>query len=226
MNNSPAAHPPKPDDGRQEDEGFTLIEILIAIVLVGILSAVAVVGISSLVSKGSSSACEASMDAAKAASAVYFTSNANAYPATFTAVDDRTASTGGSRSGVNVNTAAARRRHAVADAARHAGVAGTELVPDDDAGSAGSADVRLHLSLTSCPPGDVSASRASSCDPMTSDPDRSDERCATADVGETLIEILFTVVIVGLTFTALFSSLGERRATPATPNATASRPTS
>ena len=39
-------------DGEQDDKGFTLIEILIAIVLVGILSAVAVVGISNLVSKG------------------------------------------------------------------------------------------------------------------------------------------------------------------------------
>ncbi len=39
-------------DGRQDDKGFTLIEILIAIVLVGILSAVAVIGISNLVSKG------------------------------------------------------------------------------------------------------------------------------------------------------------------------------
>ena len=39
-------------DGEREDKGFTLIEILIAIVLVGILSAVAVVGISNLVSKG------------------------------------------------------------------------------------------------------------------------------------------------------------------------------
>ena len=54
-----------------EDRGFTLIEILIAIVLVGILSAVAVVGISNLVSKGSKSACGASADAAKAASQVY-----------------------------------------------------------------------------------------------------------------------------------------------------------
>jgi prepilin-type N-terminal cleavage/methylation domain-containing protein len=66
-----------------EDEGFTLIEILIAIVLVGILSAVAVVGISNLVSKGGTSACTASADASKAASAVYFASN-NAYPTTFT----------------------------------------------------------------------------------------------------------------------------------------------
>ncbi len=65
-----------------DDKGFTLVEILIAIVLVGILSAVAVVGISNLVSKGSSSACSATSDSAKAASAVYFASNAK-YPANF-----------------------------------------------------------------------------------------------------------------------------------------------
>ena len=70
------------DSDRDDDAGFTLIEILIAIVLVGILSAVAVVGISNLVSKGSSSACTASADASKAASAVYFASN-NRYPANF-----------------------------------------------------------------------------------------------------------------------------------------------
>ena len=70
---------------RKRDEGFTLIEILIAIVLVGILSAVAVVGISNLVSKGTSSACGTSADAARAASAVYFT-NSNTYPADFLAL--------------------------------------------------------------------------------------------------------------------------------------------
>ncbi len=75
--------------GEQGDKGFTLIEILIAIVLVGILSAVAVVGISNLVSKGSSSACGATRDAATAASAVYYTSQApNTYPTNFTRDDD------------------------------------------------------------------------------------------------------------------------------------------
>jgi prepilin-type N-terminal cleavage/methylation domain-containing protein len=72
-------------DGEQGDKGFTLIEILIAIVLVGILSAVAVVGISSLVSKGSSTACAASLDAGKAGSAVYLAENAT-YPSTLTAL--------------------------------------------------------------------------------------------------------------------------------------------
>jgi prepilin-type N-terminal cleavage/methylation domain-containing protein len=72
-------------DGEKDDKGFTLIEILIAIVLVGILSAVAVVGISSLVSKGGKSACTATADAAKAGSAVYFANYAT-YPADFLAL--------------------------------------------------------------------------------------------------------------------------------------------
>ncbi len=90
-------------DGEREDKGFTLIEILIAIVLVGILSAVAVVGISNLVSKGSSSACTATADAAKAASTVYFAST-SAFPATLSAM-----TTGGQLtlpSGVTVNPSA------------------------------------------------------------------------------------------------------------------------
>jgi len=65
----------------RRDRGFTLVEILIAIVLVGILSAVVVVGVSNLTDKGSASACSASMDAAKTGSIVYFTSTA-AYPTT------------------------------------------------------------------------------------------------------------------------------------------------
>jgi prepilin-type N-terminal cleavage/methylation domain-containing protein len=65
------------------DQGFTLVEIVIAIVLVGILSAVAVVGIGSLTGKGNDAACKSSLDAAKAASVVHFASN-GAYPATLT----------------------------------------------------------------------------------------------------------------------------------------------
>jgi type IV pilus assembly protein PilA len=70
-------------DGEKDDKGFTLIEILIAIVLVGILSAVAVVGISSLVSKGGQSACSATADSSRAASGVYFATNGT-YPINFT----------------------------------------------------------------------------------------------------------------------------------------------
>lgn len=90
----------------RHDEGFTLVEILIAIVLVGILSTVAVVGISSLTSKGSTSACTASLDAAKASSIVYYASNANAYPTTFTQLTAASATTPAALtlpSGVTVN---------------------------------------------------------------------------------------------------------------------------
>jgi prepilin-type N-terminal cleavage/methylation domain-containing protein len=72
---------------RPDDEGFTLIEIVIAIVLVGILSAVAVVGIGSLTDKGSSAACTASADAAKAATVVHFASTGE-YPADLSAMTD------------------------------------------------------------------------------------------------------------------------------------------
>jgi prepilin-type N-terminal cleavage/methylation domain-containing protein len=91
-----------------EDRGFTLVEILIAIVLVGILSAVVVVGISNLTSKGSTSACAASLDAAKAGSAVYFTSN-SAFPTTLTQLTTGTSSVPAALtlpSGVTINSAA------------------------------------------------------------------------------------------------------------------------
>lgn len=73
-----------------DDSGFTLVEILIAIVLIGVLSAVAVVGVNSLTSRGSESACEASLDAAKAATVVYFAAHDNTYPADFTELTDGT----------------------------------------------------------------------------------------------------------------------------------------
>lgn len=75
-----------PDRARR-DQGFTLVEILIAIVLVGILSAVVVVGVSNLTSKGSQSACNASLDASKAATVVFY-ANSVSYPTTFDAMLD------------------------------------------------------------------------------------------------------------------------------------------
>jgi prepilin-type N-terminal cleavage/methylation domain-containing protein len=67
------------------DEGFTLVEILIAIVMVGILAAVVIVGISSLTSKGNSTACTASRDAAISGATVHYT-NTSAYPTTIEAM--------------------------------------------------------------------------------------------------------------------------------------------
>lgn len=106
---------------RQDDNGFTLVEILIAIVLVGILSAVVVVGISNMTSKGSSSACAASLDAAKAGSIVYFASHNNTYATNFTLLTTETPAVGAIPaipaaltlpSGVTVNAVDAAAPHA------------------------------------------------------------------------------------------------------------------
>lgn len=71
------------DTQRKHQDGFTLIELLIAIVVVGILTAVAIVGIGGLVNNGTNAACQASLDASKAATAVHF-ANGSTYPSTFT----------------------------------------------------------------------------------------------------------------------------------------------
>jgi prepilin-type N-terminal cleavage/methylation domain-containing protein len=66
-----------------EERGFTLIELLVAIVVVAVLAAVAIVGIGSLTNNGTASACKATGDAARAASAVHYANHDSAYPATF-----------------------------------------------------------------------------------------------------------------------------------------------
>ena len=87
------------------DHGFTLIEVLVAIVLVGILSAVAVVGITNLTSKGSAAACAHSADAARAGSIVYFTATL-AYPTTLLQMTTLTPPALTLPSGVTLNSAA------------------------------------------------------------------------------------------------------------------------
>ena len=68
----------------RREQGFTLIELLIAIVVVGILAAVAIVGIAGLTNSGKTSACQASEDTAKAASAAFYANQQpNRWPASF-----------------------------------------------------------------------------------------------------------------------------------------------
>ena len=69
----------------KQDKGFTLVEILIAIVVVGILAAVAIIGISSLTSTASNKACTSSSDAAKAAASAYYAANGS-YPSNIAAM--------------------------------------------------------------------------------------------------------------------------------------------
>jgi prepilin-type N-terminal cleavage/methylation domain-containing protein len=64
--------------------GFTLIEMLVAIVVVGVLTAVAIVGIGGLTDKGGNAACSASHDAAAAATLAYYANTGGNYPQTFT----------------------------------------------------------------------------------------------------------------------------------------------
>ena len=87
------------------DQGFTLVEIVIAIVLVGILSAVAVVGIGALTEKGSDAACTSSLDAAKAGAVVYLASHA-AYPPTMLAMTSSSPEALTLPDGVTLNAAA------------------------------------------------------------------------------------------------------------------------
>ena len=54
--------------------------MLISIVVVGVLTAVAIIGVASLTDQGEQSACEASVDAAKAAQAVYYANNDGQWP--------------------------------------------------------------------------------------------------------------------------------------------------
>ncbi len=51
----------------RRDRGFTLVEVVVAIVLVGILAAVVVVGVGNLTTRGTSAACSSSLDAARVA---------------------------------------------------------------------------------------------------------------------------------------------------------------
>jgi prepilin-type N-terminal cleavage/methylation domain-containing protein len=74
---------------RRNDHGFTLVELLLAIILVGILAVVAVVGLTGVFSSGNKSACSTTLSAAQAAATTYYADN-NVYPTSFDALANAT----------------------------------------------------------------------------------------------------------------------------------------
>jgi prepilin-type N-terminal cleavage/methylation domain-containing protein len=67
---------------RANELGFTLIELVIAIALVGILTAVAIVGLTGVTATGNTSACKSAVGSAQTAAATYYANTGN-YPTTF-----------------------------------------------------------------------------------------------------------------------------------------------
>ena len=63
-----------------EDDGFTLVELLVVIVILGVLAAVAAFAVGGVTDKGKASACKADVSTVAAASEAYFVPNAGYAP--------------------------------------------------------------------------------------------------------------------------------------------------
>ena len=80
-------------DDFNEEHGFTLVELLVAIVVVGILTAIAIVGIRGLTDTAKKATCQTTLDASRAAVISYYSSQSpHVYPADFDVMTCRLAS--------------------------------------------------------------------------------------------------------------------------------------
>jgi prepilin-type N-terminal cleavage/methylation domain-containing protein len=77
-------------NGREEfneENGFTLVELLVAILVVGILTAVALVGIGGLTDTAKGATCQTTLDASRAAVVSFYSKQSpHAYPTSFDAM--------------------------------------------------------------------------------------------------------------------------------------------
>ena len=73
--------------GRKDERGFTLVELLLTIVVVGILMSTAIVGFGGLTDTAKAATCQPTVDAARAAVTSYFARQSpNQYPSSFGAM--------------------------------------------------------------------------------------------------------------------------------------------
>ena len=70
---------------RSSDEGFTLVELLVVIVILGILAAVAVFAVGGVTDRGKQSACKADLETVTQASEAMYAKNGG-YPADIAAM--------------------------------------------------------------------------------------------------------------------------------------------
>lgn len=71
---------------RKNDEGFTLVELLVVIIVLGILASIVVFGVAKFRSDSQTAACKADMKQVSTAADAYYAKN-NAYPAGATDAD-------------------------------------------------------------------------------------------------------------------------------------------